>query len=277
MKSTAFEQFDLSGKSAFVTGGGTGIGYNVSHALLKSGARVMIAARREEVLADAARRLMESVEGGEVYCTRLDLSDRNSVEEVADHATSRLGGVDIFVANAGKDVITPVDKVDYGDIDAMYQVNVASNMRLVTAFLPYMRKNQWGRIIFISSILAKLASTREHLGLYCSAKAALNSYARSVAAESGRDGITVNNINPGLHHTAMLQEFIDASVEAHGPQFADEFVNSINSQTILGRMGRTDEIEGVIQLLASEAGSYITGTDITLDGGMSILLKPNPL
>ena len=276
MNTKAFEKFDLTGKTALVTGGGTGLGYAMTSALMRSGAKVMIAARRESVLEEAAAELNVDANGNEVvYCT-IDLADRASIDESAKQIISTLGGVDIFIANAAQEINQPVDDLEYEAIDQMYQVNVASNMALLKAFLPHMREKQWGRVIFISSIMSKLASGPEKVGMYCSSKGALNAFGRVAAVEAGNSGITVNNLNPGIFRTEMFEETFAEIEETMGKETKEKIISDLTSTTALGRLGSCEEIEGVIQLLASDAGSFITGADITMDGGMSIMLKPNP-
>ena len=277
MSTNPFEKFDLSGKSAFVTGGGTGIGYSISRALLQSGAKVMIAARRESVLADAAKQLASEANEGEVMYTKVDLSDPSSVSDAAEHANSALGGVDIFVANAAQELNQPIDEIDNDKAHHVHQVNVAANMALTRAFLPHMREKQWGRVILISSIMERLASAQEKVSLYCASKAALNAFGRVAALEACRSGITVNSINPGIYRTEMFEEVFGDLEKSIGAKAVAQIIGDLKSTTALGRLGKCEELEGVVQLLASDAGSFITGSDITVDGGMSIMLKPNPV
>lgn len=277
MSEKAFAKFDLSRKTAFVTGGGTGIGYSISRALLESGAKVMIAARRETVLAEAAQRLVGEVTGCEILYTTVDLSDPASVTEAAERVISALGGVDIFVANAAQELNQPIDGIDNDTAHQMHQVNVVANMALVKAFLPHMREKKWGRVILISSIMERLASAQEKVSLYCASKAALNAFGRVAAVEAGRSGITVNSINPGIYRTEMFEEVFDGLEKSIGKEAVAQIINELKSTTALGRLGNCEELEGVIQLLASDAGSFITGADFTVDGGMSVMLKSNPV
>ena len=269
---TAFEKFNLSGKSALVTGGSAGLGFAMSRALASAGARVMIAARREDVLENAAAKLTEYSTAGPVLYRKLDLSDPDGVAVAADHACREMNGVDIFVANAAHEHMQFVDDITDEAVAMNYQVNVASNIALVKKFLPEMRNRHWGRIILISTVAAVRASAQEGTSMYSANKAALNAFGRVVAAEQGHNGITVNNVNCGAYMTEMLKGVID-NLE---PSAKDHFVRSMTDSTALGRMGECEEIEGTIQLLASDAGSYITGADIHVDGGLAIMMKPNP-
>ena len=270
MKTDAFKKFDLTGKTAFVTGGGTGLGYSISRALAGSGARVVIAARREEVLREAAEKLTRETEGNEVLFRQLDLADRESVSRVAEEVLSDLGTVDIFVANAAAEKMQITDRISDSAIDRLMQVNVAANMALVRAFLPGMRAQKWGRVIMISSVGSLRAAGRVGMALYSASKAALNSYARVAAADAGHDGITFNNLNLGMYMTEIFQ----ASLDQMEPRARESTLRKFAENTALGRWGECSEIEGAIQLLTSDAGSYITGADLHVDGGLSIMMSP---
>ena len=269
-------KFDLSGKTAFVTGGGTGLGYYISRGLSALGARVMIASRRQDVLHDAASELTKET-GNEVSYHPLDLSDRNSIAESTHYAVDTLGGVDIYVGNAALDAFETIDKVKDEDIDAMLQVNVAANIALVRGFLPHMKQKRWGRVIFSSSVASTHATVDMGMSVYGAAKGGLNAFARYGAAEWGRSGITFNNLVIGMYHTDMLQTTLDMLDKEHGPGSGEKFIEEFAVNTAVGRIGNCDELEGLVQLLASDAGAYITGTSIPVDGGLSIMMRPEPL
>lgn len=272
----AFRKFDLSGRTAVVTGGGSGLGYCISRALAQAGAKVLIGARREDVLARAAESLSaDPLVVEKVRYAPVDLGDRESVAAFADRALSEFGGVDIFVGNAAQDGLEPLDAITNETMDQMFQVNVSANVELVRAFLPNMRKQRWGRFIFISSASAVLSSPHEGCAMYTSMKGALGTFTRTAATETGHDGITVNSLVMGMFLTDIVKAFMaDFEAAQSGGGAAAEA--SFASMTALGRLGETHEIEGMIQLLASDAGSYITGTNLEVDGGMTIMLRPNP-
>lgn len=265
----AFKLFDLKGKTAFVTGGGAGLGYHMAKGLARSGAKVMIAARRENVLEESAKKIVSEIGGGEVLCCQLDLADRASVAKIAEHAIDSLGGVDIFVGNAGAEVMERVEDNKNETNDWMFQVNVFSNMELSKYFTPHMRTKKWGRIIFSSSMTSKVAMAVEGFGAYSAVKGALNAYTRVAAAELGHDNITVNSIIIGPFMTDMAQKVI-SSTEG-GKQLLDD----LTSMAALGRFGREEEMEGITQFLASDASSYMTGAEIPYDGGLCTMLRPH--
>lgn len=264
--------FDLTGKTAFVTGGGTGIGYAIALGLAKSGAKVMIAARREPILKEAAEKITAELKCEPVLYRTLDLSDRVNIDAVADHAIAEMGGIDIFVANAGHESNQPVAEITYEAIDATLQVNLSANIALVKKFTPAMRKKQWGRVILIASILAWRGTWEEGSAVYAASKAGLNGYGRVAATELGHDGITVNMLNLGMYHTEML----DAALSVLDPAQVESIMKTYHTYTALGRWGDPEEVAGVVQLLASDAGSYMTGEEIAMDGGFAIMMKPRP-
>lgn len=272
---TGFHKFDLTGRSALVTGGATGLGYYMARGLLRSGANVMLAARREDVLQDAASRLRTESDSGKVCYHRVDLSQRESIESLAGHAIETLGSVDIFIGNAAQDAFEPIEQISDAAIDEMFQVNVSANIELVRAFLPGMRQRKWGRIMFSSSTTSVCSAAEDNMGVYSATKSALNAFARVAAAEAGHDGITINSLLLGSFVTEMLEALLQQMHEAHGPEAAKGFLDSIASMTALGRWARADEIEGLIQFVASDAASYLTGASLTYDGGFNMMLRPH--
>jgi NAD(P)-dependent dehydrogenase (short-subunit alcohol dehydrogenase family) len=264
--------FDLTGRKAFVTGGGTGLGYYMARSLVKAGAKVMIAARRENTLQDASLRMNREVGGETVEWCRIDLSDPRDIADKATYAGDKLGGVDILIGNAAQDGFEPFNQVEAERINQLFQINVTANMLLTRYFLPPMQANHWGRIIFSSSIAAKRPSGNENMVVYAATKGALSSFAKAIANEVGRDGINVNSLILGVWQTEM---FLD-NIAKLDPAVARSITESLEGMTSLGRLGKAEELEGLIQLLASDAGSYITGTESVIDGGMNSMMRPMP-
>ena len=275
MKAAGFEDFDLTGKTALVTGGATGIGFSMTRALARAGAKVMIAARREDVLKNAAQELRRDPLISELPHHVVDLGDRASVRLLAEHAIATMGGVDIFIGNAAQDFLEPLEAIRDESIDKILQVNVSANVELFRAFLPYMRKKQWGRVIFSSSASTICASATDRMSMYVATKGALNAFTKAAAAETGHDGITVNCLVLGMFYTDLIREAIALTDKAQGPAAAAAFLETFASMTSVGRLAQCKEIEGIIQLLASNAGSYITATNLLVDGGLSSMLRPH--
>lgn len=273
----SFGKFDLTGRTALVTGAASGIGYHMARALAEAGARVLICARRAGLLEEAAARLAADCPGAEIAWHPVDLADRESIASLEAHARERFGGIDIFIANAAQNHADRIEDISDETVDYMLQMNVAANIQLFRAFLPRMREKRWGRVIFISSVTTLASTAQDGTCVYVAAKGALNALARNAAAETGHDGITVNCLVLGMFLTEMVSNAAEMHDQSGGPGAGQKFIDSLSSMTAIGRPCRCEEIEGVIQLLASDAGAIITGTNIPIDGGMSIMLRPHPV
>jgi len=268
--------FELGGKTALVTGGATGLGYHMTRALARAGATVIIAARRAHLLRESADRLNADGEVlGEVRWYPVDLADRKSVSALAAHAIESLGRIDIFIGNAGQDINEHVLDIKDDSIDQIMQVNISANVELVRAFLPGMRRKKWGRVMFSSSVSTIVTSPHEGIGMYTATKGALNAFTRTLAAEAGHDNVTANSLVIGFFITDLVRHARELLRTTQGEDAARRFMEDFVGMTALGRAGKPEELEGLVQLLASDAGSYITGTNLIIDGGMSIMLRPN--
>ncbi len=266
----AFEKFDLTGKTALVTGGGTGLGYFMTRALLKAGAKVMIAARRVDVLDQAAQRLAREVDGAQVLTHFIDLANLADIPNKAAEIAKTLNGVDIFIGNAAQDLMEYVCEADDEKISENMQVNVTANIVLTKYFVPHMKKKRWGRLIYSASIAANRPSGDEKMAIYAATKGAVTAFTRGAANEFGRYGITANSLVIGVFGTEMLLN----NLAKMPPEVAEQVKASLASMTSLGRIAQGEELEGVIQLLASNAGSYVSGTEQVIDGGLSGMMRP---
>jgi NAD(P)-dependent dehydrogenase (short-subunit alcohol dehydrogenase family) len=269
-----FEKFDLTAKNALVTGGSAGLGFHMAKALARAGANVLIAARREDVLADAAKKLMQDPFIKNVAWHPVDLVNRASVVALAEHAIKEFGGIDILVGNAGATYVEQLVDINPETVDDGFQLNLTANMQLAKVFLPRMREKKWGRFIFSSSIASVSVGPLQGTAMYAASKAGLNAFSRQIAADMGRYGITANSLVLGFFLTDILSGAVKHMRETLGPEIAQKFVDDYVSSTALGRFGDPAEVEGLVQLLASDAGSYITGASIAIDGGMSIMMRP---
>ncbi|HEY4311184.1 MAG TPA: SDR family NAD(P)-dependent oxidoreductase [Pirellulales bacterium] len=250
MKNT---MFDLSGRVALVTGGSKGLGKAMARGFAEAGADVIISSRHENELRAALDEIGQGTSGRHEYIVA-DMTSRKDVTHLAEEALKRLGRVDIVVNNAGGNTPQPLDKITDADWDRVIELNLTSCMALSRALAPQMKERRWGRIIHISSIMA-LAS-KEGRNAYSATKAALIGMARASALDLGRDNITVNCIAPGPFLTDLPGNLLSADEKK---VFAD--------RTALGRWGDPRELAGPALLLASEAGSYITGAVLVVDGG----------
>ena len=262
-------RFDLTGRGALVTGGSKGIGRNLALALSEAGADVLIAARNVEDLKAAAEEIA-AASGNRVQYCRVDLADRESTRSLASRAQEVLGGVDILIANAAIEMNEPVESILDESIDPVVETNFISSVVLTRELVQGMKQRGWGRIIYISSATAFKSSADGH-SIYSGTKAALHAFARTAAVELGGEGITVNVVAAGTYYTRMAATALDAL----GPQAKEAALALYSQMNAVGRWGRTDEMEGPVLLLASDAGSYMTGSVMTVDGGLSIRMTPD--
>lgn len=247
------KQFDLTGKVALITGGSKGLGKTMARGLAEAGADIFISSRHEdelraalgEILAGTARRGKYSV---------ADMAKRDDVLRLADEALREMGRVDILVNNAGTNIPQPIDEIRDEDWNAVMEINLNSVMALTRALVPQMKARRWGRIIHISSIMGLISAPGRNV--YSATKSALIGMARASALDLGAFGITVNCIAPGPFVTDLPLRLLS---EEQRREFA--------KMTALGRWGQPDELIGPALLLASDAGSYITGTTLVVDGG----------
>ncbi len=245
--------FDLSGRGALVTGGSRGLGKAMARAFAEAGADILVTSRHEEELRAAAREIGAGLKV-KVEWAVVDMTDRLQVAELAKTAVARLGRVDILVNNAGSNTPQPIDEVTDEVWDQIVELNLSSVMRLTRALVPQMKERRWGRIIHISSVLG--VGGKEARNSYCATKSALVGLARASALDLGPSGITVNCIAPGPFLT-----------ELPGRLLTEEQKKKFTDRTALGRWGKPEELAGAALLLASDAGSYITGTTLLVDGG----------
>jgi 3alpha(or 20beta)-hydroxysteroid dehydrogenase len=270
----AFSKFELTGRRAVVTGGATGLGFYMTRGLVQSGARVLVAARREDVLIKAADELNAEFGSEQVVWRTVDLASAESIQRLADYALGDFGGVDIFVGNAAQEFKEPVDDIQDESIHQILQVNLTSNIQLFRHFLPGMRARQWGRVIFSSSAATICAPANDHMAMYTVTKAGLNAFTKVAANETGPDGITVNALILGLYRTEMLDEGLRGYEQSYGTAAAAALMDEYVAMTSVDRLGACEDVEGAVQLLASDAGSYITGAHIAIDGGLTSMLRP---
>lgn len=266
--------FSLAGRAALVTGGSAGIGLAMARALARSGARVMIAGRGEDRLAAAASALRADVPGADILTRSADLQRHEDVLALADAAGAALGGVDILVGNAGAVFPEPFGAITPEVAAQALQLNLLCNVALVDRLLPHMKAQKWGRFLFSSSTASQLAAPFRSNIVYASAKAGLNAFARALAVDCGRHGITANTLILGVFWTEILTDAEAKIRRDQSDAAADALIEDFTQMTALGRLGHTRDIEGVVRLLASDAGGYITGAGIPVDGGTSIVMMP---
>jgi len=248
--------FDLEGRAALVTGGSKGIGKAIAAALHTAGAAVMIASRHRDEL-DAAAAEIAGGTGARVLCHVADMTERAAVQGLAEAAVAGLGKVDILVNNAGANLPEPVHELSDANWDRIVELNLTSCTLLTRALAPGMMQRRWGRIIYTASIMGIIGAAAR--SVYCATKGALISMAHSQAVELGEFGITVNCISPGPILTDLPRAVLSESQR-----------EALAAGTALGRWGEPAELAGPALMLASDAGAYMTGANVVVDGGVTI-------
>jgi NAD(P)-dependent dehydrogenase (short-subunit alcohol dehydrogenase family) len=246
--------FDLTGKVALVTGGSKGLGKAMARVYAEHGANIMICSRNAEELASAAAEIGDGLSVRVEWMTA-DLSQRGDAQRLAEETLQRLGRVDVLVNNAGSNVPQRADQITDEAWDRIIELNLSGIMRLTRALLPQMMERKWGRVIHISSVLG--LGGKPGRNVYSATKSALIGMARSTALDMGPFGVTVNCISPGPFLT-------DLPLGVLTEEQKQEFTN----RTALKRWGRPEEIAGLALLLGTDAGSYITGATLLIDGGV---------
>lgn len=257
VSSSGNQLFDLSGQVALVTGAAGGLGRQIAQTLAEFGAAVVVSDINAADCVPLAETLKES--GLDSLALGADLSNRESVVALAQQALQWQGRIDTLVCCGGMEghVGSLLDLTD-ADWQRLMTVNLQSALWLSQALAPQMRQRGAGSIILVSSI-AGLRGNKS-IGLYGIAKAGLMQLARNLATELGPYGVRVNTVAPGLIETPLSAQLMEN----------DQFIQRRLSLTPLRRVGQPEEISGVITLLASRAGAFITGQTLVVDGGTII-------
>jgi 3-oxoacyl-[acyl-carrier protein] reductase len=245
--------FNLTGKTALVTGATGGIGGAVARALHAQGATVVLSGTREAVLADLAKEL-----GERAYFATANLSDAESVDNLVSAAETAAGApLDILVANAGITKDGLLMRMKDEDFQSVLTVNLESYFRLSRAAMKGMMKRRAGRIIAVTSVVGVTGNPGQTN--YAASKAGMIGFSKSLAQEVGSRGITVNCIAPGFIASPMTDVLNDAQKDA------------IMKNIPMGRLGLGDEIAAAAVYLASDEAAYVTGQTLHVNGGMAMI------
>jgi len=257
VESGAMSLFDLTGKTALVTGGTRGIGLMIARGLLDAGARVAISSRKADAC-EEARAELES--HGEVIALPMDVSSEAGCQQLAQAVRDQWGTLNILVNNAGATWGEPLETFPESAWDKVLNLNLKSPFFLTRAVLPMLEQTATqddpARIINIGSIDG-LHVPRMQTYSYATSKAAIHQLTRVLARELGPRHITVNAVAPGPFESKMMAWTLQ------------EFGDAIAASSPLGRIGRPDDMAGVAVFLCSRAGSYVTGAVIPVDGGIA--------
>ena len=251
--------YNLSGKTALITGGGQGIGKSIVLALAKAGADVIINFRSNTKLADETAEEVKSL-GRKIWLWPFDLSQEDVLENYQKFTREKhCPPVDIFIANASHQIRNPWNQVTIGEFALQMNVNVRSTLLLMQGVVPHMKEKKWGRILNIGSVQEK----RPHpdMCIYAASKGALSNLVINLAPQLAPFGITVNSLAPGVIGTARNEAALS------DPEYLEKIVQKIP----LGFIGEPDDCAQLALLLCSESGRYITGCNYFVDGGMSLM------
>lgn len=251
----AFEKvFGLDGKTAVVTGGGTGLGFAIAGCIAAAGGRVIILGRREEVLKKACDSIGENAS---YVC--FDITRTDGVGELADRMTKKTGGVDILVNNAGIQYKKPAEEMTVEEYSEVLNVHLVGSFALTKAFLPHMRARKSGSVIFLASMCSFMGNP--NLTGYASAKAGVLGLMRTFASEASCDGVRFNAIAPGWIETPMFERALGKDPERK---------TRILNRTPMKSFGTPEDIGWTAVYLASDASRFVTGTSVVVDGGALI-------
>lgn len=244
--------FDLTGKTALVTGASGGIGEAVARALHAQGAKVVLHGTRAEKLEALQKDL-----GARAFALAVDLSDRDAVAGLVDAASALAGPISILVNNAGITRDGLLMRMKDDDWDSVLEVNMTASMSLCRAAMRGMMKARTGRIISISSVVGVTGNAGQTN--YAASKAGMIGFSKSLAAEVASRGLTVNVVAPGFIETPMT-DVLDESQKS-----------ALLTRVPAGRLGHADEIAATVAFLASDEAAYITGATLHVNGGMAML------
>ncbi|MCA9856193.1 MAG: SDR family oxidoreductase [Dehalococcoidia bacterium] len=259
----------LTGKVAIITGGSEGIGFASALSLSREGARVAIAARRQDVLDAAAERIRQET-GGEVLTVPTDVRDEAQVKAMIERVASQWGTVDILVNNAGTSAAAKFENVSDDTWEGDLGIKVYGAIYCARAVVPLMRQAGGGRIINITTPGGKAPGAGS---LPTSlARAAGLALTKAMSKDYAADNILVNSVCIGLIKSGQHERRYEAAQERNPSQTLDEFYDAMGARVPLGRVGEAREAGDLICFLASERASYITGTAVNVDGGTSPVL-----
>jgi len=244
--------FNLNGKVALITGATGGIGMSIAKQMKSSGAKLILSGTRQAVLSKLELEL-----GDDVKTIVTDLGDKNDVMALANEAEETFGSIDILINNAGITADGLLLRMKDEDWDKVIDINLSSSMRLTRQVIRGMIKRKYGRIIFISSIVGYTGNAGQ--SNYSASKSALSGLTKSIAAEVAGRGITCNLIAPGFISTPMTDKL------------SEDQRNNIIKNIPIDRLGKPSDISSGCLYLSSNEASFVTGTTLHINGGMSMI------
>jgi NAD(P)-dependent dehydrogenase (short-subunit alcohol dehydrogenase family) len=249
----------VAGKAAIVTGAGTGIGRAIALALAREGAKVAVAGRRREKLGEVAQAIRQA--GGEALVTVCDVSSEADSYRAVKDAEEAFGHVNVLVNNAGALSVSTVESISVEEWDRLMATNLKGPFLMSRAVLPAMRQAGGGAIVNVGSVLGLVAM--KDRAAYCASKGGVTMLTKAMALDHAQEKIRVNCICPAIVETDLIRELFSKSEE--GRQARDTRLATLP----LGKFGKPDDIAELAVFLASEESSWMTGTAIPVDGGLT--------
>ena len=243
----------MSKKRALITGSSRGIGRAIAIQLAKDGYEVIVHCAGNILKAEETKRLIEE-QGGSAFVMQADLCNTDSVKQLAE----TIGDIDVLVLNASLEIRRSWIEISLEECYQQLDCNLVASMMLIQAVVPYMKKQKWGRIVTIGSV--QEAKPHPDMLVYSASKAAQTNMVHSLSLQLAKDGITVNNMAPGVIYTDRNKDVLAD----------DTYAQKVTDSIPVGFYGEPEDCAGIISLLCSEQGRYITGQSIYVDGGKSV-------
>ncbi|HUI08894.1 MAG TPA: SDR family oxidoreductase [Bacteroidota bacterium] len=258
-------ELGLRERVAVVCAASQGLGRAAAAGFAREGAHVVICSRDAKKLGAAAREIGGSAPGARVLPVTADVTKPADIRRLVRKTLAEFGRIDVLVTNAGGPPVAAFPDLDDRTWQRGFELNLMSTIRLIREVLPAMQKRKWGRIINITSFVAR--QPVDDLIISSTVRPGIFGLSKILANQHSRDGILINSVVPGFILTARQQEISGARAKARGIT-PEAYIAEVAKAVPSGRMGRPEELADVIVFLGSERASYISGTTITVDGGL---------